>query len=117
MEDLAEDLADEFGTQLVPETQLGVGQELPLPEDSSDNSWESISTYSSTKSTDINVEPRPSGRVTRPKRDSASQMSQEAAAAKTKAARKAGKGKGKGKARAEAEGSRTGKRQRETPKT
>src|ERR1700730_8412984 len=109
MEDLAEDLADEFGTQIWPETQLGVGQELSSPEDSSDDSCESISTHSSTKSTDINVEPRRSGRVTHPTRNLASQMFREAVAAKAKAARKAGKGKGKGKERAEAEGSGTGK--------
>jgi hypothetical protein len=107
-----DDPADEFGTQLVPETQLGAGLELSSPEDSSNDSSESIFSQSLTKITEINVEPRRSGRATRPTRDLASQMSQEAAAAKEKAACKTNKGKGKGKERAEAKGSGKGRRRK-----
>ena len=110
MDDIVDDPTDEFGTQLVPETQLVAGLELSSPEDSSNDSSESISSQSPTKITEINVEPRRSGRATRPTRDLASQMSQEAAAAKEKAARKTNKGKGK--ERAEAKGSGKGRRRK-----
>jgi hypothetical protein len=74
-DDIVDDLVDEFGIQLVPETQLGAGLELSSPEDSSNDSSKSIPSPSSTKTTEINVEPRRLGRATRPIRDLASQLS------------------------------------------
>jgi hypothetical protein len=80
-------------TQLVPETQLSAlsqlsktpSVELSFDEDSSGSS----STESSTENDEPDHEPRRSGRVKRPSRDKASQLSQEAAAARRKASRKA----------------------------
>jgi hypothetical protein len=81
-------------TQLVPKTQLLTLSQLSktpsveLDEDSSASS----STDSLTKNDDPNHEPRRSRRVKKPSQDKASQLSQEAAAARLKAS-KQGKGK------------------------
>jgi len=76
----------------VPETQLLALSQLsktPSVELSSHkDSPGSSSTESSTESGDPNQEPRRSGRVKRPTRDKASQMSQEAAEARLKASKK-----------------------------
>jgi hypothetical protein len=66
--------------------------EISFNGDSSGSSSASISTESSTENEDPNHEPRRSGRVKRPSRDKASQLSQEAAAARLRASKK-GKGK------------------------
>jgi hypothetical protein len=66
-------------------SQLSKTLSISLPDDSSSESL---------TDSDVNAEPRCSGRVKKPTRDKASQLSQEAAAAKAKA-----KGKGKGKSR------------------
>ena len=79
-------------TQLVPETQLSAlsqlsktpSVELSFDEDSSRSS----STESSTENDEPDHEPRRSRRVKRPSGDKASQLSQEAAAARRKASRK-----------------------------
>jgi hypothetical protein len=83
-------------TQLVLETQLSTlsqlsntpSVELSFDEDSSASS----STNSLTENDDPNHEPRRSGRVKKPTRDKASQLSQEAAAARLKASKQS-KGK------------------------
>jgi hypothetical protein len=79
-------------TQLVPDTQLDtlLSQLSKTPSISSPDDSSSKSLTDS----NVNAEPRRSGRVKRPTRDKASQLSQEAAAAKAKA-----KGEGKGKSR------------------
>jgi hypothetical protein len=76
----------------VPETQLPALSQLsktPSVDLSFDvDSSTSSSVGSSTENDDPNREPRRSGRVKRPSRDKASQLSQEAAAARLKAAKK-----------------------------
>jgi hypothetical protein len=100
-----DDLAGEFGTQLVPETQLGVGLELSTLEDSTDDSSKSISSQSSTKTIEINVEPRREGRATRPTRDLA-QLSREAAEARANKDKERAEANGNGNAKGKGKGRR-----------
>jgi hypothetical protein len=87
-------------TQLVPETQLSAlsqlsktpSVELSFNEDDSGSGPGPSFTESSAESDSPNHEPRRSGRVKRPSQEMASQLSQEAAAARRKAS-KEGKGK------------------------
>jgi hypothetical protein len=81
-------------TQLVPDTQLSElpkTPSIPLSDDSSTGSSADSSTDPETDNS--NPEPRRSGRVRKPTRDKASQLSQEAAAAAAMAKAKEGKRK------------------------
>jgi hypothetical protein len=91
--------ASQQDTQLVPETQLSALSQLSkmpsvgLSSRKDNSSSSSSSTESSNDDDSQTGEPRRSSQVTRPTRDKASQLSQEAALARAKAEQKKGKGK------------------------